>query len=68
MNGEGRMFRTDGIGTVLAGVGRETCEHLCDAVMKCLGQFVGGAPQNDDITMLAISYRGPGAEYRDLAA
>ena len=35
-----------------------SCELLCDAVMKRLGQFVHGAPQSDDITVLAVSYRG----------
>jgi len=34
------------------------CELICDGVMKRLGHFVHGAPQSDDITMLAVSYRG----------
>ena len=58
MNGDGKLFKTTGIETALATDETTTCEHLCDAVMKRLGQFVRGAPQSDDITMLALSYRG----------
>jgi serine phosphatase RsbU (regulator of sigma subunit)/CheY-like chemotaxis protein len=58
-NAEGDFFKIDGIETVLAADGTSSSECICQAVMKGLGQFVGGAPQNDDITMLAVSYRGP---------
>ena len=57
-NGGGKLFKTDGIEAALATNDMTTCERLCDAVMKRLGQFVHGAPQSDDITMLAVSYRG----------
>jgi serine phosphatase RsbU (regulator of sigma subunit) len=58
MNSDGRMFKTAGIETVLSTTEMDSCERLCGGVMKQLGQFVHGAPQSDDITMLAISYRG----------
>jgi CheY-like chemotaxis protein len=56
-NGEGKLFKTGGIEHALAANGTTSCELLCDAVMKRLGQFVHGAAQSDDITMLAVSYR-----------
>ena len=57
-NGDGRLFKTSGIEAALADKETTTCELVCDVVMKRLGQFVHGAPQSDDITMLAVSYRG----------
>ena len=57
-NGDGNLFKTSGIEAALASNDMSNCEVLCDAVMKRLGQFVHGAPQADDITMLAISYHG----------
>lgn len=57
-NGDGKLFKTAGIEAALATNEMAGCELICDAVMKRLGQFVHGAPQSDDITMLAVSYRG----------
>jgi serine phosphatase RsbU (regulator of sigma subunit) len=56
-NGDGKMFKAGGIESALAADDMTTCELLCDSVMKRLGQFVHGAAQSDDITMLAVSYR-----------
>jgi len=56
-NGNGDLFKTGGIEHALVVNGTTSCEVLCDAVMKQLGQFVHGAAQSDDITMLAVSYR-----------
>lgn len=36
----------------------ETSKELCDAVKKDVDEFVGEAPQFDDVTMLAIKYNG----------
>ena len=57
-NGDGKLFKTGGIEAALATNKTTGCEFICDAVMKQLGQFVHGAPQSDDITLLAVSYRG----------
>ena len=57
-NGDGKLFNTGGIEAALAVNGTTSCELLCDTVMKRLGQFVQGAPQSDDITMLAVTFRG----------
>lgn len=57
-NSDGKLFKTSGIEAALATYDISSCELLCDAVMKRLGQFVHGAPQSDDITMLAVSYHG----------
>lgn len=65
---DGNLFKTDGIEAALATNEITSCELTCDAVMKRLGQFVHGAPQSDDITMLAISYRGhTGSKYLERA-
>ena len=65
-NDDGKLFKAGGIESALAGQDMTTCERLCDVVMKQLGQFVHGAPQSDDITMLAVSYRSR-AEAKGLA-
>lgn len=57
-NGDGKLFNAGGIEAALATCEITSCEVLCDAVMKRLGRFVQGAPQSDDITMLAVAYRG----------
>jgi serine phosphatase RsbU (regulator of sigma subunit)/CheY-like chemotaxis protein len=57
-NGDGKLFTTSGIEAALAVNGTTSCELLCDTVMKRVGQFVRGAPQSDDITMLAVTFRG----------
>jgi serine phosphatase RsbU (regulator of sigma subunit) len=57
-NGDGKLFKIGGIEAALTTNDMTSCEFICDAVMKRLGQFVHGAPQSDDITMLAVSYRG----------
>ena len=57
-NGDGKLFKAGGIEAALAVNAITSCELLCDTVMKRLGQFVHGAPQSDDITMLAVTYRG----------
>jgi sigma-B regulation protein RsbU (phosphoserine phosphatase) len=57
-NGDGKLFKAGGIEAALAVNDITSCELLCDTVMKRLGQFVHGAPQSDDITMLAVTYRG----------
>jgi serine phosphatase RsbU (regulator of sigma subunit) len=57
-NEDGNFFKTGGIEASLVGKEVTSCDLLCDALMKRLGQFVQGAPQSDDITLLAVSYRG----------
>jgi serine phosphatase RsbU (regulator of sigma subunit) len=66
-NGAGTLFKMVGIEEALAADNLTSCELVCEAVVKSLGQFVQGASQSDDITMLAVSYRGhPQAECLDL--
>ena len=57
-NSDGKLFKTCGIEAALANYDMAGCDLLCDVVMKQLGLFVQAAPQSDDITMLAVSYRG----------
>ncbi len=40
----------------------ENPEAICRGVMRDVDDFVGDAPQFDDITMLCLKYRGCGAE------
>ena len=61
-NDTGKFFNTEGIEAALAADDATTCERLCDSAMKKLGEFVEKAPQSDDITLLAISYRGHAEE------
>jgi sigma-B regulation protein RsbU (phosphoserine phosphatase) len=41
---------------------QRTPETIIDCVMKAVKAFTGEEPQSDDITMLALHYRGKGAE------
>ena len=51
--GESRLMET------VSGVGSVTPETLLSHVRDAVDRFADGAPQFDDLTMLAIQYRGP---------
>ena len=51
--GESRLMET------VSGVGSVTPEKLLSHVREAVDLFADGAPQFDDLTMLAIQYRGP---------
>ncbi|MGA8532497.1 MAG: SpoIIE family protein phosphatase, partial [Candidatus Tumulicola sp.] len=38
-----------------------TGEELSQAIRAGVQAFTGGAPQSDDITLLVVNYKGPGA-------
>jgi len=61
-NSDGKLFTTNGIEAALSLNDTTSCELLCETVMKRVGQFVHGAPQSDDITMLAVTFRGYGGD------
>ncbi len=44
------------------GEGDTACRNVCSAVKRELTEFVGSAPQFDDITMLCLYYGGPDSE------
>ncbi|MCD7756593.1 MAG: serine/threonine-protein phosphatase, partial [Clostridiales bacterium] len=60
-DGQMQLYGEERLRTVV-NRGRMTPEELCAAVKADVDTFVGGAPQFDDITMLALTYKGDGAE------
>ena len=38
--------------------GQSTAKGIVEHVLRCVEQFVSGAPQSDDITLLSLIYRG----------
>ena len=47
--------------------GENACERVCRQVKRSLDEFVGEAPQFDDITMLCLYYSGKKADNRNAA-
>lgn len=62
MSPERKLFTTPAIGEVLCQLSRNaSARETCAALMQRVQAFASGAPQSDDITMLALRYRGAGA-------
>ena len=59
-NAANELFGDDRLLTALNAATDETPQGLCDAVRAAVDGFVDGAPQFDDITMLAFTFKGPG--------
>ena len=59
----GEMFGEDRLHQAIAAAGVETPVRLVADVMNALARFAAGAPQDDDLTILALRYSG-----RDLAS
>ena len=53
------LYGTDRLMEVLRRVGDEKPEQILEAVDASLREFVGDAPQFDDVTMLCVEYFGP---------
>jgi serine phosphatase RsbU (regulator of sigma subunit) len=59
MNPERQLFTTPAIGEVLCHLARNAdAKDTCETLMQRVQAFAAGAPQSDDITMLALRYRG----------
>jgi serine phosphatase RsbU (regulator of sigma subunit) len=58
MNGERQLFSTPAIEKTLSTVSNDKAVGICDRVMTSVDNFVKGAPQSDDITVLIIRYCG----------
>ena len=59
------LFGNDRLLEVLSssfGTGEDACRNICGSVKKAIDDFVGDAPQFDDITMLCLYYAGPEAD------
>jgi serine phosphatase RsbU (regulator of sigma subunit)/putative methionine-R-sulfoxide reductase with GAF domain len=61
MNGRNQMFCRSTIAHTLADLSLDVSpEQLVGAVFERVSEFAAGAPQSDDITVMAIKYRGSG--------
>ena len=59
-NAEQQLFGTD---RMLEALNSRTCEHpreVIDVMDRAISDFVGSAPQFDDLTMLCVRYNGQG--------
>ncbi|MCR5098723.1 MAG: SpoIIE family protein phosphatase, partial [Lachnospiraceae bacterium] len=56
--GDGEMFGTDRTVEELNKNKDASCAKLLEGIWTSVGEFVGNAEQFDDLTMLALEYRG----------
>lgn len=63
-NENGELFGESRLEALLSGTDGMTAREICGAVAAGLQQFVGGAAQSDDITMLCMSMRAMQASDR----
>ena len=61
-NSSTELFGTDRMIEALRNSENGTPEELLDSVSRAVKDFVGKAPQFDDLTMLCLEYKGPGKE------
>jgi sigma-B regulation protein RsbU (phosphoserine phosphatase) len=62
MNGDRRMFTTSAIGDTLRTISKDNpADRICQTIIGKVDEFVHGAPQSDDITLVVIRYCGPEA-------
>ena len=61
-NSSTELFGTDRMIEALRNSENGTPEELLDSVSRAVKDFVGKAPQFDDLTMLCLEYNGPGKE------
>jgi sigma-B regulation protein RsbU (phosphoserine phosphatase) len=55
------MFEESRLRSILETFAGQTVEELAQAIRDALKAFTQGAPQSDDITILAIQYKGNAA-------
>ena len=61
MNAEGKLFGRERVASTVCGrnvEGNESVAQLLDTMSQAVAGFVRGAEQSDDLTMLAICYKG----------
>jgi sigma-B regulation protein RsbU (phosphoserine phosphatase) len=66
-NGDERLYGEASLQAALEGSARETPEAMIHAIRAAVRAHAGDAPQSDDVTMVALTYRGlqpspPGAQ------
>jgi len=52
-------FHTQRLESYLKGCRDETAERIVQGLLERLDEFVGDAPQYDDVTILALRWLGP---------
>lgn len=67
-NKDKRLFTINNMIEALNGAKSENPENIIGAVRKKVDEFVGNAPQFDDITMLCFEYKGKGENSITLTA
>lgn len=58
MNADGQLYSDDSLLTLVEKLADEKPETMVKEVVKQVQNFTGEAPQSDDITILALHYRG----------
>jgi sigma-B regulation protein RsbU (phosphoserine phosphatase) len=61
---QGGMFGEDRIRATLDACDRKDAAGIAQAVREAVGRFSEDVPQSDDITLLALTYRGDGTAIR----
>ena len=61
-NDSGEFFGEDRFYSLLSGLRNEGIETLPDAVIAAIEDFGGGAEFQDDITLVAVEFRGNGGK------
>ena len=61
---QGAMFGDDRLREALDRCGRHDAVGVAEAVREAVSRFSAGVPQSDDITLLALTYRGEGTMIR----
>jgi sigma-B regulation protein RsbU (phosphoserine phosphatase) len=60
MNRDHQMFTTSAIGDTLRAISTgNPADRICETIISKVDEFVHGAPQSDDITLVVIRYCGP---------
>ncbi len=60
MNPDHQMFTTSAIGDTLRTISNgNPADRICETIIGKVDEFVHGAPQSDDITLVVIRYFGP---------
>jgi serine phosphatase RsbU (regulator of sigma subunit) len=57
-NPAGELFGEDALARAIAGAARGTAGALVSGIVRSVEEFSAGAPPEDDLTLLAIRYRG----------
>ena len=61
MDAAGTLYSDQRLATLLSQADGAPPEQLIRSVVDSVKQYCGETPQSDDITALALRYRGPGA-------